>query len=171
MVYAQPNVGPEEWDTQTSFGFCDTNESTNLRPCNNQREKKKENLPNCGLCCPGWPQSKIERKRKEGLVPRLCKRIEKTQGHESDDDTICNWCSWFNHQRISTRNRGLGNKRTSVDYPTCSTIEYWEESRRLEEICCHSNYCDLKRSINHKELNNECRLCSNRDETVIYIIR
>ena len=27
---------------------------------------KKENLQNCGLCCPRWPPSKIERKRKEG---------------------------------------------------------------------------------------------------------
>ena len=26
---------------------------------------KKENLQNCGLCCPGRSQSKIERKRKE----------------------------------------------------------------------------------------------------------
>ena len=28
----------------------------------------KKNLPNCGLCCPGWPQSKIERKQKEIAV-------------------------------------------------------------------------------------------------------
>ena len=33
------------------------------RPRNQQI--KKEDLPNCGLCCPGWPQSKTERKRKE----------------------------------------------------------------------------------------------------------
>ena len=30
------------------------------------KKKKKENLQNCGLCCLGWPQSKIERKWKEG---------------------------------------------------------------------------------------------------------
>ena len=28
-------------------------------------DKKKENLKICELCCPGRPQSKIERKRKE----------------------------------------------------------------------------------------------------------
>ena len=28
-------------------------------------KNKKENLQNCGFCCPGWPQSKVERKRKE----------------------------------------------------------------------------------------------------------
>ena len=27
---------------------------------------KKENLQNCRLCCPGWPQNKTERKWKEG---------------------------------------------------------------------------------------------------------
>ena len=26
------------------------------------KKKKKENLQYCGLCCPGWPHSKIERK-------------------------------------------------------------------------------------------------------------
>ena len=30
------------------------------------KKKKKENLQKCGLCCPNWPQSKIERKWKEG---------------------------------------------------------------------------------------------------------
>ena len=39
--------------------------------------KKKANLQNYRLCCPGWPQNKSEGMWKEGLVPRLCKRIEK----------------------------------------------------------------------------------------------
>ena len=33
---------------------------TDYRPDNQTSEKV--NLQNCGLCCPGWPQSKIERK-------------------------------------------------------------------------------------------------------------
>ena len=40
-------------------------------------KKKKENLPNCGLGCPGWPQSKIEGKRKEEWVPGPDYGIEK----------------------------------------------------------------------------------------------
>ena len=28
-------------------------------------KKKKENLQNCRLCCPGWPQNKTERMWKE----------------------------------------------------------------------------------------------------------
>ena len=30
------------------------------------QKKKEENLQNCGLCCPGWPENKIERKWKDG---------------------------------------------------------------------------------------------------------
>ena len=68
MVYAQPRICPGEWDAQTPLGFSDTKGSPNLgqmtRPCDSQQ--KKGNLPNSGHCCPGWPLSKIERKRKEG---------------------------------------------------------------------------------------------------------
>ena len=30
-----------------------------------QQKKRKENLQNCRLCCPGWPQNKTERMWKE----------------------------------------------------------------------------------------------------------
>ena len=67
MVYGQPRVHPKEWDAQTPLGFWDTNRpftfGQTTKPSNNQQEK--ENLQNCGLCCPDWPQNKIERKRKE----------------------------------------------------------------------------------------------------------
>ena len=33
---------------------------------------KKENFQTCGLCCPGWPQNKTERKWKERSVPGPC---------------------------------------------------------------------------------------------------
>ena len=46
------------------------------RPSDSQQ--KKENLLKCGLCHSGWPQSKIERKRKERWVLRPCYRTEKT---------------------------------------------------------------------------------------------
>ena len=32
----------------------------------NKKKKKKENLKNCWLCCPGGPQNKSEGKWKEG---------------------------------------------------------------------------------------------------------
>ena len=57
-----------ENDTHKLLGFWHPNGSLNLsqmtKPFNNQ--PNKENLQNFGLCCPGWPQSKIERKWKEG---------------------------------------------------------------------------------------------------------
>ena len=67
MAYAQPNICPREWNSQTHMGVWDTNGSHNLgemtRPNNNQQ--KRETLQNCGLCCPGGSQSKIEEMRKE----------------------------------------------------------------------------------------------------------
>ena len=65
MLYAQPRICPGEWDSQTSLGFWDTNGSPNLSqttlPSNNQQEK--ENLPKCGICCPGWPQSTWKKRK------------------------------------------------------------------------------------------------------------
>ena len=68
--FGQTGFHPEEWDVQNSLGFWYTNGWPNLgkttRPSDRHRKKKKrKNLPNCDLYCPGRPQSKIERKRKE----------------------------------------------------------------------------------------------------------
>ena len=37
-----------------------------------KKEKKKEKLQNCRLCCPDWLQNKTERMSKEGFVPQSC---------------------------------------------------------------------------------------------------
>ena len=65
VVHAQSGIRPEECDAQTSLEFWDTNGSPDLGQMTRPNQQKKDNLPNCGLCCPGWPQSKNERKRKE----------------------------------------------------------------------------------------------------------
>ena len=70
-------------------------------------------MPNSGKCCSGGSQSEIERKRKEGLVPRPCWGSEDTVEHESDGDTNCNWYTEYNHLRIGTGIGGLRNKTTS----------------------------------------------------------
>ena len=49
--------------------------------------------------------------------------IEKTVEHESDGFTKCNWCSLYRHQRIGTKTRGLGHKRTSGDHTNYSNME------------------------------------------------
>ena len=41
------------------------------------KKKKRENLPNSGLCCPSWPESEIKRKQKERQVLRPCQRTKK----------------------------------------------------------------------------------------------
>ena len=58
------------------------------RPNNNQQ--KEENMQNCRLRCPGWPQNKTEIMGKEGQVPRPVK-------HAGDSYTNCNWCFWHSN--------------------------------------------------------------------------
>ena len=53
----------------------------------------------------------------------LAKELKKAVVHESGDNTNCNWCSCYSHQRISTRTGGLGNKRTSGNDPNYYIIE------------------------------------------------
>ena len=96
---------------------------------------KKENLPNCGLCCSGWPQSKIESKRKEGYVPGPCSGMKNKQTveHESNDYTNCNWFSWYCQQRMNKGTGGLGNKRTSRDHPNYCIIEISQNTKESPE--------------------------------------
>ena len=51
------------------------------------------------------------------------KGIEKAEEHESDNNTNCNWCSWYSHQRLSTRTGRLGNNRMSGDHPNNCIVE------------------------------------------------
>ena len=57
-------------ENDTILGLWHTARSPNLgqktRLNNNQPAKKKENLQNCRLYCPGWSQNKTERKWREG---------------------------------------------------------------------------------------------------------
>ena len=55
-------------ELKKTFNNNNNNGSPNIsqktRPYNSQQ--KKENLENCQLCSPGWPQNKTERVWKEG---------------------------------------------------------------------------------------------------------
>ena len=47
---------------------------------------------------------------------------------------------------------GPGGLRTSGDHPNtvfCERAEYWEESWRLEETCCHSNFSERPSAYAH----------------------
>ena len=65
----------------------------------------------------------------------------KTMEHEGDNYTNRDWCFWYNHQRIIKELEDLEIRgRVEVllnDY--WKLPEYWEESWRLVETCCHSN--------------------------------
>ena len=54
--------------------------------------------------------------------------MEKTVGHESVDYTICNWCSWYRHQRIGTG--GLGNNGTGGDSQNYNIVEIGEKTEK-----------------------------------------
>ena len=46
--------------------------NNNKKKKKKKEKKRKENLQNCGLCCPGRPENKTERMWREGSVPRPC---------------------------------------------------------------------------------------------------
>ena len=56
--------------------------------------------------------------------------IEKTVEHESEGYTNCNCCSWYSHQRIDKRTRGLGNKRTTGDNPIYSIADISQNTEK-----------------------------------------
>ena len=68
LVYVQANICPGEWHTQTPMGFWDKNGSLNhsqaTRPYNNQQKKRTCRIVDFDV--PALPQSKSERKWKEG---------------------------------------------------------------------------------------------------------
>ena len=58
---------------------------------------------------------KLKESEKKNKYLDLSRRLKKktTVEHESDIYTNYNWCSWYSHQRINKRTRGIGNRRTS----------------------------------------------------------
>ena len=61
MLNAKLNICPGEWDyyVQTDHRI------SARRPDLILIDNNKKNMQNCGLCCPGWSQRKIERKWKK----------------------------------------------------------------------------------------------------------
>ena len=50
--------------------------------------------------------------------------------HESDDDTNCNRCVWYNPLRIGKGTGKLGNKRTSGDHLKYSTVKIGQNTKK-----------------------------------------
>ena len=74
--------------------------------------------------------------------------------HDSDDYTNCDWCFWYNHQKISTKTGRLGNNVTSGDDQTYSIIEIGqntEKSPRDKETPVRNHQLSLVRKTLKKE--------------------
>ena len=57
--------------------------------------------------------------------------------HESHGDTDCNWCSWYSHQWISTKTRGLRNKNRVDTIQTTVLLSSARILRRKQETWGH----------------------------------
>ena len=61
----------------------------------------------------------------------LARELNKTLERKGDDYANCKWCSWYSHQRIGTRTRGLGNNGTSGDCPNYSIDEIGQKTEKI----------------------------------------
>ena len=172
MVYTQLRMHPIKWDAQTSLGFWETNESSNLsqitRPSDSQQNKRTCRIVDFAVLADHRVKLKESEKRDKYLD--LARKLKK-YGTKSDGDTNRNWRVRYSHQRIDIGTRGFGNKRTSGDHLNYSIVEINQNSRkRLEETCFSSSEkpssntlvkkSQVSKIIIQKEENlQNCRLC------------
>ena len=82
------------------------------------------------LCVPAEQKAKLKEGEKKDKYLDLTKELKKKLEHEIDGESNCNWCTWYNHLRIGTGTRGLGNKRTSGNYPNYSIVEIGQNTEK-----------------------------------------
>ena len=98
-------------------------------------KKKKENLQNCWLCCPSWPQNKTERMWKKNKYIDLAWELKKTMEHENDNYTNCDWYFWYSNKRMIKGTGELGSWGTSEDHTNYSIIEDGQNTEKsLKEL-------------------------------------
>ena len=120
-----------ENDTHKLLCYFDgsLNPGQTTRPYNNQqKKKKKENLQNCGLCSPGWPQNIIFKKW-IGIWKK------KTVEHESDVYSNYNWCYWYSHERLIQRREELEIRGLVETIKTTALLRSARILRRILETC------------------------------------
>ena len=80
--------------------------------------KKKRTCKIVDFAVPADHRIKPKESEKKYKYLDLARELKKkTLGHKSDDDTNCNWFSWYSHQRIGKKTIGLKNKRKGRDNP------------------------------------------------------
>ena len=60
--------------------------------------------------------------------PSAIADVRNSQG--VNNNTNCNWCSWYSHPRIGKRTGRLGNKRTSGGHPNYYIIEIGKNTEK-----------------------------------------
>ena len=96
----------------------------------NKKKKKICRLEDFTIQADHRMKKNKKRKRRETQVQRPCQRTEEAVEHKGDSDANCNWC---------TRNDPESVGKTILNIAWCGWPEYWEEARKFEETCCHSD--------------------------------
>ena len=115
--------------------FWDINRPPNLgqttRPSVSQQKKRTWRTVDFAVPADHKVKLKEGEKRDKYLdVVREQKKNKKTMEHEGDSDSSCNWCAWYNPQRIGKETGRLGNKRTSGDQPNYSIIKIGQNTAK-----------------------------------------
>ena len=146
MVYAQPKISPGEWHTPTPLVFWHPNGSLNhgqtTRPYNNKQQKKRRTCKIVDFPVPVDHRVKLKESEKKDKYLDLARELKKLWNMKVTFILIVIGAIDTVTKYINKGTGGLGNKRTSGDhrnYCIWDRPEYWEESCRLEETCCHSS--------------------------------
>ena len=68
-----------------------------------ETKEKKENLQNVDFAVSTDHRVKLKESQKRDKYLNLARELKKTEEHENDVYTNCNWCSWYSHRKICTR--------------------------------------------------------------------
>ena len=120
-----------------------------------RKKKKTCKIVDFAFAVPADLIVNLKESEKKDKCLDLARELKKLE-HESDGYTNCNWCSWYSHRMIIKGTGGLGKKED--EWRPCKLLhffdpKYWEESWRLEETCCHSNFKDNRLKLVWKSLN------------------
>ena len=79
-----------------------------IRPSNNQQKKEKAgNIVDFAVLADH--RVKFKESEKKDKYFDLARKLKKTVEHEGEDNTNCNWCLLYSHQRIKKRTGEHGN--------------------------------------------------------------
>ena len=98
------------------------------------KKKKRERERTCQIvdfAVPADYRVKPKESEKRDMYVHLTRELKKNPTeHESDSSNNWNLRAWYSHQRISTWNGELENKRKSADHPNYSVIEVGQNTEK-----------------------------------------